>query len=86
MIVHRYDGNFVECITCAVNNSIQTSIAMSFFFHIFSFDGNWDTVVPMDDLDILPEFKNSMAHLTRLGLQGGFWHERGNGNVNRGRC
>lgn len=47
-------------MTCAINNKIQASIATSVNMHTYQIDGNQDVIVPMEYIDVIPEFQSDM--------------------------
>ncbi len=67
---HRYDKRIVECMICPINNSPGI---YCYKLH-YSYLSYWCTLEfshSMDELGILPEFQNTMAYVTQLGLIGG---------------
>ncbi len=59
------------CVTCAINNSLQASIATCFVVHMHPFDRNWEKVVLMEEMEKPLELQNRMAYSTWLRVIGG---------------
>lgn len=57
IIVHNYNKDFIEYMTCTINNSLQASTPMSSVVYTCPIAWSLDTIIPMEEMDLLLEFQ-----------------------------